>query len=340
MFVHEYAKPKDGDRFLWVRFGALGDALQDLANAFLVKRRFPHIKMSFMTTSQYVDIIQSQPFIENVICGQKRPHSLFWQTVSNIKNAEIDWICSTYQGGHMPLLAAASMVKNRLGNSRYFSFLDTGNVYSWCNAFGIDLYDRSEPFLMATGESLCFAKELLVSLPEKKIFTVIGASSVSKRWPMENWIEFITPLIEEGWGIVINGHGPQEEKIADAVEKSINSNNILNLVGKLNFTQMAAVAHLCTAAVGNDSGPMHIATLGGVPAVIISDYILPAEIGYLMPWVIPVTAFGLPRGKTLYTRQRSAATLRGITADKVLDGFEKLLSIKVPDRPSLLAAMK
>ena len=328
-------QPKSGDRFLWVRFYALGDALQGMAEAFLIKRRFPEVKMSFLTRPLYKEIIGEQPYIDSVICGEKKPLSVLMKTAAAIKSSGTDWICSTYQGAHMPLLAKMAGVRNRLGNSRHFSFLETHNVYSWCDSVGIDLFDRSTPSLFAPSNALACAKRLLASLPEKRIFTTIGASFPGKRWPVENWIDFLSPLAAEGWGIVLVGHGKEEEFIASQIKGKIQSDLVLDLVSKLNFVNMLGVANLCTAAVGNDTGPMHIAAMSGVPSIVISDYLQAPEVGYTMPWLISVTMFGLPEGKTLYTRQRSAETLRKISGERVLCEFERLLTLDAPVRPYL-----
>ncbi len=328
--------PKSGDRFLWVRFYALGDALQGVAEAFLIKRRFPEIEMSFLTRPLYKDIIASQPYLDKVICGEKKPLSVLMNTASAVKSAGTDWICSTYQGAHMPLLAKMAGVRNRLGNSRYFGFMETHNIYSWCDSLGIDLFDRNEPCLFASESALACAERLLANLPEKKIFVAIGASFPDKRWPVDNWIDFLSPLAADGWGIVLVGHGAEEESIASQIKNKIQSDYILDLTSKLNFVNMSGVANLCTVAVGNDTGPMHITALSGVPSMVISDYVLPPEIGYLMPWLLPVTVFGQHDGKTLYKSQRSAETLRKITGARALDEFVKLLAIDAPIRPSFV----
>lgn len=317
----------DGARFLWVRFGAFGDVLQAASDAFLVKKRFPAIKMSFLTKPLYRDILESQPYIDEVIFGEKKPLSALLSTARLLREKKYDWIGSTFQGGHMALLSLLGGVKNRLGCSRYFQFLNTQNIYKWTEEHGFSLYDRTTPSIFATKENLAKAEELLSNLPGKKIFAVIGSSGQHKVLPPENWEKIMLPLLDDGWGFVLNGHGELEgkmgERILELTKKSQNSRNVLNLVGKLNFLEMAGVAHSCSVAVGNDSGPLHLAALGGVPTLGIFDYEQTRDVGYLMPWFRTVTAYDQQLGNRK-NRHRKQSSLATIPAKKILEKFYEL----------------
>ena len=326
--MSDFLTPQSGERFLWVRFGALGDALQAAADAFLVKKRFPGVSMSFLTTPAYRDIIAVQPYIDEVICGNKKPFSEFYRTVKLLKEKKYDWIGSTYRGGRMPLLSLLGGVKKRLGVSRYFQFTNHCNVYDWGKKHGISFFDRSEPSVFATSDSMEYASNILCMLPGKKIFAVIGASLAAKILPAESWIKILPPLIDDGHSIILNGHGEKENDLAMRIIDGIGAKNaerVLNLVGKLNFVQMSGVALSCDIAVGNDSGPLHIAALGGIRTIGISDYILRKEIGYSMPWFHPITAFDANLGN-LKNRHRSQSALVKIPTETIVNKIRELLS--------------
>ncbi len=48
-------------------------------------------------------------------------------------------------------------------------------------------------------------------------------------------LAFLKPLVEQGWGIILNGHGEFEADFAKKIESNVNSPFLLNLVDKLNF---------------------------------------------------------------------------------------------------------
>lgn len=314
--------PGDKDKFLWVRFGALGDVLQALTCVSLVKEKFPEVKMSFLTTPPYVEIVKSQPYIDEVLCGEKRPLGIMFETIKALRKNRYDWVGSTFKGSHIVFLNLLSGIKNRLGDSSYFPFLQTGNIYEWANSNNINLHDRSYPSICATEENMIFSKKLFSPyVGKKKLFAVIGASKESKKWPLNNWIEFLRPLIADDWTIVLNGHGHKECLFAESIIKEVGRDSILNLVNKLDYMQMAAVVRECDVAVGNDSGPLHMAALSGVPTIGIYDYIQPLEVGYSMPWFSSVISREESL-QTFYTKRRSQSLLAEISAKDVLQKFD------------------
>lgn len=320
----KYPVPQKGDKFLWIRFGAFGDLLEALADAYSIKQKFPYIKLSFMTLDKYVEIVQSQPYVDEVIVGEKTPLAVMFQTAKLMRMKKYDWVGSTFKGGHMPIMAWLSGIKNRLGDTSYWSFLQTANIYDWTKACGINLFRRTEKSLFATDSNIQFAKKILAPLEgKKKIFCVIGSNDADKMWPLSHWIELLKPLAQENWGIVINGYGTREEKMAGKIQTAVNSDNVLNLVSKYNIMQLIAVAGECQLAVGNDSGPLHAAALCGVPSVGIFDYIPPKEIGFNAPWVTSVIAIN-ENLQTFYAKRRNGEALAEITPEIVRRKIDEL----------------
>lgn len=317
--------PKSGDKFIWVRFGALGDVLQALSSAFAVKQKFPEISMSFLTTPPFVDIVKSQPFIDEVICGEKKPFATLLATSKLLREKRYDWIASTFQGSHMAWLAYISGIKNRLGSSKYYSFLETDNIYSWGKKNGMDLYCKVTPSIFASEGASLNAREFLAPLgARKKLFAVVGASSESKMWSLDGWVDFLRPVVADGWGVVINGYGERESCFAKAIMDKMGDAAVVNLVGKLDYLKMVGVCCECDAAVGNDTGPLHMAALCGVPTIGIFDYVQPVEVGYTMPNFACVVGRD-ENLQTFYSKSRSQSILSEIKASAVLDSFHVLL---------------
>ena len=73
-------------------------------------------------------------------------------------------------------------------------------------------------------------------------------------------------------------------RTAQEIAGALASPLVLNLVGRADFSLMAALAQSCTAAVGNDTGPLHLAALVGTPTLGFFGVTDAWEMGFRMPW--------------------------------------------------------
>ncbi|NLL35983.1 MAG: glycosyltransferase family 9 protein [Fretibacterium sp.] len=260
-------RPKDGDRLLWIRFSWFGDVLQSAASAREFKKYFPNIHLTFLTRTEYSPILKNQPYLDEVLTWdiKKRPWD-FFKTLRSIRG-RYQWIISMERGGAAALLSLFSKAPIRFGYNRCLQFTYTTTHWEYLDKMRMDLNNRPEPALFATSEDIDKAAFLLKGLPQQRLFAAIGAGRPKKLWPVPHWIEFLRPLLAEGWGVVLNGHGPKEMEAAQAIESALQNSAVLNLVGQTPFPLMAAVAKSCSFGIGNDTGPLHLATLVGTPTL-------------------------------------------------------------------------
>jgi len=89
-----------------------------------------------------------------------------------------------------------------------------------------------------------------------------------KLWPLESFICLAKQLEQQhpGYQLVLTG-GDNEQHLADAFIKKIP--NAINLVGKTNVLQLAAVMQRFSAYVCSDSGTMHVACAMGIPVIAL-----------------------------------------------------------------------
>ena len=324
--MREYPVPNQGESFLYARMGGLGDVLEALADAYEIKKKFPGIKLIFMTQKMYASLAESQPYVDETVVGHKEPFSVVLKTIQMFRKRKFDWSASTYKGTHLTIMNYLGGIKYRLGCSLYAPFLETANLYKWAANFGINLRKRNGRCIFAPEESLMYAKKILEPLGgKKKLFCVIGASSDTKMWPLENWIRFLDPLAKSGWIFVLNGYGKREAEFAQKIEAAFGNDKVLNLVGKLNFVRMIGIVSECQAAVGNDTGPLHMAALCGIPTVGIFDYVLPVDFGYNIDNFRYVVARN-EQLQVVYQKKREQALLLKIQPETVWEVFNELVN--------------
>ena len=276
-------RPKDGDRVLWIRFSAFGDVLQCAAGARAFKSAFPGTRLTFLTQKEYGGLLGRQPYIDDLLFWDlKRPWS-FFSVIRRIRG-RYQWLVSQHRGAAAALTALLSKVPIRLGYNSGLQFAYTTTHWEYLDALGVDFTSRPEPAIFTTESDRAEAQAMLKPLPPRRLLCIIGASKPQKFWPIPHWIDFLRPLVGEGWGVVLNGHGTREMQTAQEIVGALASPLVLNLVGRADFPLMAALAQSCAAAVGNDTGPLHLAALVGTPTLGFFGVTDAWEMGFRMPW--------------------------------------------------------
>ncbi|MCL2009820.1 MAG: glycosyltransferase family 9 protein [Synergistaceae bacterium] len=278
-------QPQPGDKVLWIRFSAFGDVLQAAAAAQRFKMKYPEVRLTFLTQPEYADILEAQPYIDDQLHWdvKKRPQD-FFKIARQIRAFNFGWLFSMHRSSAAALVALFSGVYRRFGYNRQLQFCYRTTHWEFFNSMGVEIASRDSAAIFTTPENREKAETMLSGLPEKKIFAVIGASKPQKFWPVRHWKIFLKEAMQHGWGVVLNGHGDFEARAAKEIEEELRCPSLLNLVGQLPFPLMAAVAQASTVAVGNDTGPLHLAGLLGIPTLGFFGVTNAHGAGYRMPW--------------------------------------------------------
>ncbi len=93
-----------------------------------------------------------------------------------------------------------------------------------------------------------------------------SAHRIAKRWPEEHYVELAKWLADRKITPVIIG-GKAESEIAKQVVRAVPQAK--SLCTRTDLFQVVSLGKHATLAVGNDTGPMHMATLAGAPGVAL-----------------------------------------------------------------------
>ena len=129
------------------------------------------------------------------------------------------------------------------------------------------------------------AKQWLEDLPpaHKKISICIGASAPTKRYPVDKYLVALKELAKRDLAFVIVG-GKAELNDANFIEQNLPRGKVLNLVGKTNLRETAAVVAQTDYYIGNDTGVLHMAAAAKLP--VIGIYRGAANMENILPGVI------------------------------------------------------
>jgi ADP-heptose:LPS heptosyltransferase len=107
-----------------------------------------------------------------------------------------------------------------------------------------------------------------LNLPEKFVIIVSGCAPTrpEKRWVTERYIELCEYIADLGYIPVLIGTDAEKEitsEIASGCTRTV------NLTGKTKLYDIAELGRKATAAIGNDTGPMHILGPIGCPLAVM-----------------------------------------------------------------------
>lgn len=93
-----------------------------------------------------------------------------------------------------------------------------------------------------------------------------SAHRPEKRWPVERYSELARILYARGFDVVVIG-GPAEAELAHAIQRA--APRARDLTGRTDFASIAVLGARAALAVGNDTGPLHLAAAAGAPTIVL-----------------------------------------------------------------------
>lgn len=101
-----------------------------------------------------------------------------------------------------------------------------------------------------------------------------GASSESRRWPVDRWIELARGLQRDGYAVVLTG-SQAEFRRCRVIARNADIPIERVLAGKTTLDALVSLVAAARAVVCGDTGVAHVATAVGTPSVILFGPISP-----------------------------------------------------------------
>ena len=113
-----------------------------------------------------------------------------------------------------------------------------------------------------------------------------GAGWISRRWPVERFAELINKLKKDlpvHLAVIGGAEGGSKEEQLFQELFSLTQVQVINLVHQLNLKHLMALLDQAALFIGNEAGPMHLATALGKPVVAIIGPTIPERTGPFGP---------------------------------------------------------
>ena len=289
---------------LIVKPSSLGDIMQSLPAVSLLRQYLPGARIWWLANTGYRDFLRQMPEVNGVIAFQRKrwgqatrlPLTVweFTRFTGNLRRHRYDLgidLQGLLRSGIITLLSGASL---RLGfrhardgagifyNYRVLPPPAITRAYQRYQAlidYIIPAGSWSGPGKLKIPPAIRTRTEMIWGDKNKlRVIVNPGGRWVTKRWPVDYYAELINQLAKKyNLAVILTGDqqdaGPASQ-IAKAVEIPV-----INLAGKTNLIELAAIIYGCRALVTNDSGPMHLAAYLGKPVVALFGPTDPARTG-------------------------------------------------------------
>lgn len=258
-------------RILVIRLGALGDFVQSFGPFQAIRAAHPTARITLLTTAPFVELARLAPWFDGVECDP-RPA---WSNIPALlafrqRLRGYDRVYDLQTSGR---------------TARYYTL--AGCPKTWCGHVGRSSLAHTNPWRndMHTRtrqrDQLRRAGIADVPVPDVSWLTglgphleqpygliVPGASPhrPAKRWPVRRYAELACRMESQGLRPVIVG-SKAEQPLAATILRA--SPQALDLTGRTTLPELAGLAARAQVAVGNDTGPMHLAALMGCPSVVL-----------------------------------------------------------------------
>jgi heptosyltransferase II len=276
-------------RILIIQTAFIGDVV--LATALIEKlhESYPSASIDFLLRKGNEGLLKDHPYLNEVLIWNKKENKFkhLLQLLSTVRKRKYDAVINVQRFAATGFLTAFSNAKFKVGfNKNPFSFLFTKSVKHVISTAEAPLHeiDRNQQLIEAFTNSIPTKPRLypsdqdfdsvkeLTSTP----YIVIGPASVwfTKQYPKEKWIRFID-RVDPKLNVFLIGAPGDFESAEEIKTKSIHK-KVINLCGKYNFLQSAALQRDALMNYVNDSAPMHFASAMNAPVTAIYCSTLPS----------------------------------------------------------------
>lgn len=258
-------------RILVIRLGALGDFVLSFGPFAAIRARHEADEITLLTTRPFAELARRSPWFDRVEIDT-RP--AFWQ-LGRVRALRrqlrgFDFVYDLQTSDR-------SSTYFRLAGSPPWSGIALGCSHPHANPGrnAMHTLERQREQLEMAGirdfpapDLTWLKRKLPFAPPEPYALLVPGAAPTRprKRWPAERYGEVARAMAERGLVAVVAGTAA-EAPLAATIRAAAPAS--CDLTGKTSLVELASLAAGARLALGNDTGPMHLAATMGTPCVVL-----------------------------------------------------------------------
>jgi heptosyltransferase I len=291
-----------------LRMSALGDVVMTLPLLRTLQKAFPRTKLYWIVARPFHAIVEGLRGVELIVIDKPRGPLSYWRLYRQMRAYDLDWLLVPQASMRSNLVTAATRAKRKIG----FGALHARDLQRWfvnetVPAEREHLIDSFLQFATYVGareqvlawdlplrpEEHAWARAQLAGCTGIKLAVVLAASKAERNWPVARYRQTLERIAAR-WPlsvILVGSPGASERALAAELQEGLRA-PVLDMVGKTDLRQLAALLGQAAALLAPDCGPVHIAQAMNTPVVGLYAVAPSTKTGpYLEPqWTVDVFA--------------------------------------------------
>lgn len=273
-------KREEIKKILVIKLRAIGDVLLSTPVLKNLRHNFKDAEIDFLTEPPSREIIEGNPFVDDLIIFDRRDKSL--SSFLNLRRKKYDLVIDLFCNPRSALMTFTSGARYRVG----YAFKGRSYAYNIklkprkevhhnvefnldaLRSLGLEIVDKN-PYLPIDESAEKFAEKFFDEndLDNKLTVALIPVGTwETKRWELKKFAE-LGDIIAKNFNaeILIIWGNEKEFEEAITISSLINAKPIIP--PRTSLKQLSAILKRCSFAIANDSGPMHISAVVGTPTL-------------------------------------------------------------------------
>lgn len=276
------------NKILVIATRRIGDVLLVTPLLRSLRNAYPNAQIDMLVYKNTAAILEGNPDYNHLIPVSERPKFKEYQGLFKKIFRRYDLAISTLASDR-PILYAILAAPKRIAivpprrwqdawkrlMVQAWTVLDDKNTHTVIQNLRLaDLLEVARSYEVITPklpDSINRLDKLLPFAWQNQAFAVLHLAPMwhYKRWTISGWQELADYLTQTGLRVVLTGGGGEEETayIDDALKKM--PDTVLNLAGKLRFSEVSELIRASQLYIGPDTAVTHLAAATGVPTIAL-----------------------------------------------------------------------
>ena len=267
-----------------LRLSAIGDVTHVLPIIATLQQQWPDTKICWIIGAVEYSLVKSLPGIEFIVFNKGNGYREYFKLRKTLAGRRFDLLFMMQVSLRANLISLNIKARRRIGFDKarshdlhyYFcnEHIEGPNrvhvldgFFQFLQKAGIE--QRRMDWLLKANESDRAYAEAIINKPQCVIIN--PCSSVRRNnfrnWPQARYAAVIDYLLEKGVQVILTG-GPSSGEVEFVRQvESLCQHKPENLTGKTTLTQLLALLEQAHCMIAPDTGPAHMATVAGIPAI-------------------------------------------------------------------------